>query len=127
MGCMALRTLPNRLSADPVKPAVHLIRNSLAFDNWKERKRLWKILSKAVRFFFFRAEDGIRDDLGTGVQTCALPIWAAGFRWPAPVQAAAQARTRVQSNADAERSSPLHRCTHRHTAEGRYRACAARL
>src|SRR5258708_12869725 len=25
--------------------------------------------------FFFQAEDGIRDDLVTGVQTCALPIW----------------------------------------------------
>src|SRR5438552_11382491 len=31
-------------------------------------------------FFFFQAEDGIRDDLVTGVQTCALPIYAA----PAP-------------------------------------------
>src|SRR5258708_28954111 len=29
-------------------------------------------------FFFFQAEDGIRDDLVTGVQTCALPISAAG-------------------------------------------------
>src|SRR5438552_3549427 len=28
-----------------------------------------------VFFFFFQAEDGIRDDLVTGVQTCALPIW----------------------------------------------------
>src|SRR5207244_5757248 len=27
-------------------------------------------------FFFFQAEDGIRDDLVTGVQTCALPISA---------------------------------------------------
>src|SRR5947208_910627 len=27
------------------------------------------------RFFFFQAEDGIRDDLVTGVQTCALPIY----------------------------------------------------
>src|SRR5258708_34583720 len=27
-----------------------------------------------IRFFFFQAEDGIRDDLVTGVQTCALPI-----------------------------------------------------
>src|SRR5947208_12147479 len=27
-----------------------------------------------MRFFFFQAEDGIRDDLVTGVQTCALPI-----------------------------------------------------
>src|SRR5207244_8982661 len=25
-------------------------------------------------FFFFQAEDGIRDDLVTGVQTCDLPI-----------------------------------------------------
>src|SRR5258708_32076260 len=27
-----------------------------------------------ISFFFFQAEDGIRDDLVTGVQTCALPI-----------------------------------------------------
>src|SRR6266404_310967 len=30
-------------------------------------------------FFFFQAEDGIRDKLVTGVQTCALPI---SPRWP---------------------------------------------
>src|SRR2546427_8218749 len=28
-----------------------------------------------VAFFFFQAEDGIRDLTVTGVQTCALPIW----------------------------------------------------
>src|SRR5216684_7204636 len=28
-------------------------------------------------FFFFQAEDGIRDVAVTGVQTCALPIFAA--------------------------------------------------
>src|SRR3712207_7307727 len=28
-----------------------------------------------VSFFFFQAEDGIRDIGVTGVQTCALPIW----------------------------------------------------
>src|SRR6266404_8083128 len=28
-----------------------------------------------IRFFFFQAEDGIRDKLVTGVQTCALPIY----------------------------------------------------
>src|SRR3990170_5263375 len=27
-----------------------------------------------ANFVFFQAEDGIRDDLVTGVQTCALPI-----------------------------------------------------
>src|SRR5205807_3156047 len=26
-------------------------------------------------YFFFQAEDGIRDYKVTGVQTCALPIW----------------------------------------------------
>src|SRR5438552_10315977 len=30
---------------------------------------------KSLFFFFFQAEDGIRDDLVTGVQTCALPIY----------------------------------------------------
>src|SRR3712207_7942169 len=29
-------------------------------------------------FFFFQAEDGIRDIGVTGVQTCALPIWLLG-------------------------------------------------
>src|SRR5438034_8612624 len=29
-------------------------------------------------FFFFQAEDGIRDHCVTGVQTCALPIYRAG-------------------------------------------------
>src|SRR5690606_40560437 len=29
-----------------------------------------------VLFFFFQAEDGIRDFHVTGVQTCALPIYA---------------------------------------------------
>src|SRR5260370_5916606 len=29
---------------------------------------------RTVLFFFFQAEDGIRDSSVTGVQTCALPI-----------------------------------------------------
>src|SRR2546425_8272639 len=33
--------------------------------------------SVLLSFFFFQAEDGIRDKLVTGVQTCALPIFAA--------------------------------------------------
>src|SRR2546429_6453579 len=50
-----------------------------------------------VRFFFFQAEDGIRDVAVTGVQTCALPISrrprgkpiVPGKAWPwfAPVRA----------------------------------------
>src|SRR5258708_32358489 len=32
-------------------------------------------MSSCELFFFFQEEDGIRDDLVTGVQTCALPIY----------------------------------------------------
>src|SRR3989441_3163238 len=32
-------------------------------------------------FFFFQAEDGIRDKLVTGVQTCALPIYPRFANW----------------------------------------------
>ena len=35
---------------------------------------MWTVLF----FFFFQAEDGIRDKLVTGVQTCALPILRSG-------------------------------------------------
>src|SRR2546425_3821268 len=43
-------------------------------------------------FFFFQAEDGIRDKLVTGVQTCALPI---------------SIRTTVYTNADGRYEFPL--------------------
>src|SRR5437764_5485332 len=43
---------------------------------------LWGVSSRGSKskwsisfFFFFQAEDGIRDTSVTGVQTCALPIW----------------------------------------------------
>src|SRR2546421_6588751 len=35
-------------------------------------------------FFFFQAEDGIRDLIVTGVQTCALPIYPAPARCRGP-------------------------------------------
>src|SRR5256885_7834104 len=41
-----------------------------------------------VDVFFFQAEDGIRDYKVTGVQTCALPIWAG---WKVNVNAADEA------------------------------------
>src|SRR2546421_4330185 len=39
------------------------------------RMGFW-IRSLSLPFFFFQAEDGIRDLIVTGVQTCALPIYA---------------------------------------------------
>ena len=39
------------------------------------------MLGISLLFFFFQAEDGIRDDLVTGVQTCALPICLGPVVW----------------------------------------------
>src|SRR2546430_12903831 len=38
-----------------------------------------------VWFFFFQAEDGIRDLTVTGVQTCALPICESVARYTGPI------------------------------------------
>src|SRR5205823_7959136 len=48
---------------------------------------------------FFQAEDGIRDKLVTGVQTCALPIWRArmGCRKWMPRERSPCRRTYVRS------------------------------
>src|SRR5882757_6121530 len=40
-----------------------------------ERGMFLKRFQARAIFFFFQAEDGIRDIGVTGVQTCALPIW----------------------------------------------------
>src|SRR5437762_14038485 len=41
----------------------------------------WMVHYNYVYFFFFQAEDGIRDTSVTGVQTCALPISRRSRRW----------------------------------------------
>src|SRR2546429_7311798 len=38
---------------------------------------LMRLRTRDILFFFFQAEDGIRDVAVTGVQTCALPIFGA--------------------------------------------------
>src|SRR5256885_3264347 len=45
-------------------------------NGWVRAKKLPEV---AHNFFFFQAEDGIRDYKVTGVQTCALPIFAECF------------------------------------------------
>src|SRR5687767_15483558 len=62
-------------------------------------------MSTSYFFFFFQAEDGIRDKLVTGVQTCALPIFhstsASGYC----------ARTAAQSSSCGNSSSAVTRRT----------------
>src|SRR5258707_11528890 len=52
----------------------------LVFSRRRRHSRYWRDWSSDVCFsdlrFFFQAEDGIRDIGVTGVQTCALPIFA---------------------------------------------------
>src|SRR3712207_5550418 len=58
-------------------------------------------------FFFFQAEDGIRDIGVTGVQTCALPILSrAGRGPPAPSRPGRQADTGSSSYGWSSRGVP---------------------
>ena len=43
------------------------------------------MLYNVLFFFFFQAEDGIRDYKVTGVQTCALPIWFSVWELKVPM------------------------------------------
>src|SRR2546421_7957749 len=57
--------------------------------------------------FFFQAEDGIRDLIVTGVQTCALPIYHHGRR--ARGAAAGSHRASLQARDALRRQVPHHR------------------
>src|SRR2546422_10606129 len=59
-------------------------------------------------FFFFQAEDGIRDVAVTGVQTCALPISLLGPPCYGSIDAAA-ARDRLYRRRDLQGLRALHR------------------
>src|SRR6267154_5771632 len=56
------------------------------------------------RYFFFQAEDGIRDGRVTGVQTCALPIWQHRNRRHAQHPGGRRRAERITSEFDAARS-----------------------
>src|SRR5437016_7338723 len=53
--------------------SVYRTREEVSWDSFL--KFLMKLM-RIIQFFFFQAEDGIRDWSVTGVQTCALPICA---------------------------------------------------
>src|SRR5258708_14979766 len=67
--CVAARSTTSR------SMALHLIAAVLSVTAF------WSMM---FGIFFFQAEDGIRDDLVTGVQTCALPICRVEGRHLAP-------------------------------------------
>src|SRR5687768_17950353 len=48
--------------------------DAVGLEQREQRVRLVGARRGALGFFFFQAEDGIRDVAVTGVQTCALPI-----------------------------------------------------
>src|SRR5260370_15707385 len=72
------------------------------------------------RFFFFQAEDGIRDSSVTGVQTCALPISAVGAVASAAIYHYGEHswRFRLQSSDDIELAG-LSNVTHAEVMEER--------
>src|SRR5207253_5879995 len=62
-------------------------------------------------FFFFQAEDGIRDGHVTGVQTCALPIWFSSAGARASLESDG-IRTIVCDLVDPAQIAALPRCPH---------------
>src|SRR5256885_11725542 len=64
-------------------------------------------------FFFFQAEDGIRDYKVTGVQTCALPI-CTHRKCTRQIEMSGQCFSGLSENQD---SQPLHLRSEEHTSE----------
>src|SRR6266850_3025317 len=76
----------------------------------------------AVLFFFFQAEDGIRDYKVTGVQTCALPISSSCSRAgaaPAPVRKATRPGCATLSSSTHRCRPALSRCSPRAASPAR--------
>src|SRR5438270_5274585 len=70
----------------------------------------YKLALNLSFFFFFQAEDGIRDLTVTGVQTCALPISPLPARRPWPRGGAGRtALATAQHESDLERRAVLMR------------------
>src|SRR3989475_5673719 len=86
-------------------------------------------INLTIVFFFFKAEDGIRDLTGTGVQTCALPIWAPGAAHPPvgepPLPAAAGVGDGLCRRGLARTQRGAARCARRHATGVLRRAAAA--
>src|SRR5206468_4400935 len=63
--------------------------------------------------FFFQAEDGIRDLIVTGVQTCALPISPISMRWPTTSRSSSMSDRSTSSRARSEERRVGKECRYR--------------
>src|SRR6266568_2012267 len=89
---------------DAVEIALVRLADIIARSSWVDVCVLCGIVETIdlVFFFFFQAEDGIRDGTVTGVQTCALPIYRH--------QPGSQGRLADAAGRDGDdRRRPLHR------------------
>src|SRR5947208_3890846 len=68
LGCVKAQSLVS------AKKACLTVRDVLYYRGKLVSPETARMIRDFLFFFFFQAEDGIRDDLVTGVQTCALPI-----------------------------------------------------
>src|SRR2546429_2435059 len=68
----------------------------------------WQVYLGFMLFFFFQAEDGIRDVAVTGVQTCALPILNDGRmpNWNGPRQLPERRPKKGAPNRPSKRNRP---------------------
>src|SRR5207302_2545288 len=78
-----------------------------------ERFERFPALDLLVFFFFFQAEDGIRDFHVTGVQTCALPIFGTTSRRKPPARTRPASARRRTTPAGARRINASRRSEER--------------
>src|SRR5438105_11429375 len=89
------------LTQDPSNSVQDVWRPALGQREQAGLRALGGLYRRRRRVFFFQAEDGIRDPLVTGVQTCALPISTPTAR---PRRASCRSRCGT-SAADSSRAS----------------------
>src|SRR2546429_1838134 len=73
---------------------------------------------RSISYFFFQAEDGIRDVAVTGVQTCALPIYGhyKFDHWRARLDFGVRYGDRKADNANFVLIAPVYGCDVRYKA-----------